>query len=527
LLLGTQDISDRSMAIFEKRGGDMSDSFETTFTSWMNNGPTTPPTIGNGDKYVTLQLGLDIYPQEIGFQLRVRDRSATNISRNDADDGEIVVFRPQGYYANRVKELVYEQIELPTLPPNMERDFIFIISDQYGDGLCCDWGSEEVSPGYSIYEGEATEENLILSSEMKDIGRELKYFTLPSEQRGPAPTIAPTEETSSEAVAIEVSLSFSDPSGSSRFFIEDVSTGNRIVNYPCSPNVGTTRTYSIPTGVYSFTIDEECGKIGSSPYTMEYEVKLQGKNPNRPPLLQGSRQGSDTFMVLGNDVPTIPMSLEFTTSVDPSSFSYYVKRLDILEADAYLMQVPTFSLSADTFYIQALSIQQGGLYRIALEGVTQTSIVNSEVIMKIGDESYPIRFPGLQTSEEQYIKFLAGSLPSVSPEGPSLTLRVKYDNAPLDFEYVLLESGGDGETATARTFGARKLPNHRIYAFGPKNETLVASLSLKEHVEILPLPSYSGEKTFTLLLSDSGGDGREYDACVFMPYNIFHTHSWL
>jgi hypothetical protein len=515
------------MAIFEKRGGDMSDSFEITFTSWMNNGLTTPPTIGNGDKYITLQLGLDTFPAEIGYQLRVRDRSATDISRNNADDGQILVFRPQGYYANRVKELVYEQIVLPTLPPNMERDFIFIISDQYGDGLCCDWGSEEVSPGYSIYEGEATEENLILSSEMKDRGRELQYFTLPSEQRGPAPTIAPTEEASSETVAIEVSLSFSDLSGSSRFFIEDVSNGNRIVNYPCSPNVGMTRTYSIPTGVYSFTIDEECGKIGSSPYTMEYQVKLQGKDPKRPPLLQGSRQGSNTFMVLGNEVPTIPMSLEFTTSVDPSSFSYYVKRLDMLEADAYLMQVPSFSLNADTFYIQTLSIQQGGLYRIALEGVTQTSIVNSEVIMKIGDESYPIKFPGLQTSEEQSIKFLAGSLPSVSPEGPSLTLRIKYDNAPLDFEYVLLESGDDGETAIARSFGARKLPNHRIYAFGPKNETLVASLSMKEHVEILPLPSYSGEKTFTLLLSDSGGDGREYHACICVPYNIFRTHSWL
>lgn len=515
VLLGTQDTTDRSKAILESRGSDMKQSLEITFTSWeKNNEATLPPIFTDNDKYVTIQLGLDSYPQEIGYQLRVRDRSVVEISRNDdnSEDGQIVVFRPQGSFANRVKEVVYEQVELPVLPPNMERDFIFIITDQYGDGLCCDWGSEQVNPGYSIYEGDALPANLILSSQMKDNGREIKYFALPSEQKGPALTLSPTQDLDSELVAIEVSLSFDDPSGSSRFFMEDVVTGDRLVNYPCSPNIGATITYSIPPGAYNFTIDRDCGKTGTSPYTMDYEVKLQGRNPNRPPLLKGNREGSDTFIVLGDDDPTIGMSLEFTTGSDPSTFAYSLQRLDIVQADAFVTQVPSLSLNANNFYIQALSIEQGGLYRIMLNGVTDSSILNGEVIMKIGDESYPIRFPGVQPSEDQSIKFLAGSLPAISPEGPTLTLKVQYDGRPLDFEYILLEHDGDEETAVvSRSFGTsrRSLPDHEIYAFGPKDETLVATLASQEHVEILRLPSYAGEKTFTLLLSDSGGDGRE------------------
>jgi hypothetical protein len=245
---------------------------------------------------------------------------------------------------------------------------------------------------------------------------------------------------------------------------------------------------------------------------MEYEVRLQGGGANRPPLLQGTKPGTDTFVVWGEEaqIETMEMSLEFTTSSDPSSFNHYIKRLDVVEDDAFLAQVSKFSLEANRYYMQSLSISKGGLYRVALQGVTESALVNSQVMLKIGDKSYPITFPGLRPSEEQYIKFLAGSLPSVSTDGPSLMLRIVYDNDPLDLEYVLFEETGNiGDTATSRGVSGRKMTRNRIYAFGPQNETLVSGLAGQEHIEILPLPSYAGEKTFTLLLSDSGGDGRK------------------
>lgn len=517
VLLGTMDVNERDKAILERRGGDMKDFFEVTFTSWetSDQAATDPPAVGNGEPFLTIALGFDLYPQEIGWQLRVLDRSLIDFSRTEEEDGEIVAFRPIGFYSDRARETVFDQVAIPQLPPNGERDFIFIITDVHGDGMCCDWGNELVDPGYSIYEGEASAQNLILSSKMKDTNREIKYFDLPGESKEPASTSPPTPGIAeSSAVNLEISLAFTERGGSSSFYIEDAATGNRVVNYPCSPNLGTTRTYSIPSGVYTFAISNDCGKVGSISSEMEYTVRLQGAGSNRSPLLQGSKPGTDTFVVWGEEaqVETMEMSLEFTTSSDPSSLNYYIKRLDVPEDDAFLAQVAKFSLEPNRYYIQSLSIQKGGLYRVALEGVTESALVNSQVMLKIGDKSYPISFPGLRPSEEQYIKFLAGSLPSVSTDGPSLMLRIVYDNDPLDLEYVLFEetgSGNGGDTATSRAASARKMTRNRIYAFGPQDETLVSGLAGQEHIEILPLPSYAGEKTFTLLLSDSGGDGRK------------------
>ncbi|CAJ1954834.1 unnamed protein product [Cylindrotheca closterium] len=512
VLLGTMDVNERDKAILERRGGDMKESFEVTFTSWENsNQATEAPAVGSGESFLTIALGFDLYPQEIGWQLRVRDRSLIDFSRSEEEDGEIVAFRPIGYYSDRARETVFDQVAIPQLPLNGERDFIFIITDDHGDGMCCDWGNELVEPGYSIYEGDASAQNLILSSKMKDTSREIKYFDLPSERKQPASTNAPTQDSvETSAVNLEISLAFSERGGSSSFYIEDSTTGNRVVNYPCSPNIGTTRTYSIPSGVYTFAISNDCGKVGSVSSEMEYAVRLQGAGDNRPPLLQGTKPGIDTFVVWGEEaqVETMEMSLEFTTNSDPSSFNHYIKRLDVEEDDAFLAQVSKFSLEPNRYYMQSLSISKGGLYRVALQGVTESALVNSQVMLKIGDKSYPITFPGLRPSEEQYIKFLAGSLPSVSTDGPSLMLRIVYDNDPLDLEYVLFEETGNGEdTATSRAVSGRKMRRNRVYAFGPQNETLVSSLAGQEHIEILPLPSYAGEKTFTLLLSDSGGDG--------------------
>ncbi|KAL3929865.1 MAG: hypothetical protein SGBAC_012022 [Bacillariaceae sp.] len=517
VLLGTMDVNERDKAILERRGGDMKDFFEVTFTSWetSNQAATDPPAVGNGEPFLTIALGFDLYPQEIGWQLRVLDRSPIDYSRTEGEDGEIVAFRPIGFYSDRLRETVFDQVAIPQLPPNGERGFIFIITDKHGDGMCCDWGNEQVEPGYSIYEGEASSQNLILSSKMKDTSREIKHFDLPSERKEPASTSPPTPGIAeSSAVNLEISLAFTERGGSSSFYIEDAATGNRVVNYPCSINLGTTRTYSIPSGVYTFAISNDCGKVGSTSSEIEYTVRLQGAGPNRSPLLQGSKPGTDTFVVWGEEaqVETMEMSLEFTTSSDPSSLNYYIKRLDVLEDDAFLAQVAKFSLEANRYYIQSLSIEKFGLYRVALEGVTESALVNSQVMLKIGEKSYPITFPGLRPSEEQYIKFSAGSLPSVSTDGPSLMLRIVYDNDPLDLEYVLFEeigSANGGDTATSRAGSARKMTRNRIYAFGPQDETLVSGLAGQEHIEILPLPTYAGEKTFTLLLSDAGGDGRK------------------
>jgi hypothetical protein len=519
VLLGTQiaDTSDIENTILflggPKLGQQMTDSFDITFISEINGDSTVTSPPEDDEPYITLELRLDVYPEEVGVQLRTRD--LVSISRSSpAEDGEIVFFRNQGYYADKKDETVYETIALPKLDLGAQREFIFIVTDGYGDGLCCDYLSGGVIPGYSIYDGNSSNGNLILTSKMKEKDREVKYFTLPSEQLVPvpSPSIAPTvlQTISADIMNVQVTLSYSGgyAEGESRFYIDEIMTGDRMASHPCTSNANTIRRYTLPSGMYTFAL-ESCSKGGTLQGTLKYEVKMIGVNPNRPPLLEGSSYGSESFMIVGNDVPTIPMSIEFTTGDDPASLTYYVKRLDVIETDSYLTQVAKFSLSPNQLYIHSLSVQNGGLYRIAFEDVTAGCLEGNELKLNIGKQSYPIKFPGDDLTENRHVKFLAGSLPTIQSDAPFLTLRVKFDQDPLEFEYVLLES--DSEAVTLHNSqDSRKMPDHRIYAFGPMNETLVSTMPMKERVEILRLPTYSGDKQFTILFTDSGGDGREY-----------------
>jgi len=510
VLLGTTvpDTSDTEHTIMflGAKGGKLLGSRDITFLS-------SSLLEGNENEFITLELRLGFYPNEIGFQLRVRDVIETASRSSSKDEGQVVFFRAPGFYANQGEKTVYEKIQLPKLVPGMQREFIFIITDYFGDGLCCHGGVQgDVIPGYSLYEGDASSGDLILTSKMKDTDREVQYFTLPSEQLFPVdpPTSAPTvlQPTSTDTLNIKISLSYNGDSsvGNSRFYIEDVITGERMATYPCSSNDDRAQTYGLPSGAYRLTL-EPCAKAVILQGQVNYQVSLLGVNPNRPPLLDGSGYGSEGFMLVG-DVSTIPLSVEFTTGGNPAPFNYYIKRLDIIEADTYLTQVAKFTMQPNQLYIHALSLQEGGLYRIAFEDVTDECLQGSELTLNIGKQSYPIKFPGRLESENRHIKFLAGALPSVQADGPYLTLRLKYDQDPLDFEYVLLEIGGEEEeTAVARSGTARTLPDNRIYAFGPMNETLISTLAMKEHIDILRLPSYSGDKRFTILLTDSGGDG--------------------
>ena len=99
--------------------------------------------------------------QEIGLQLRASNPESA-VERQSSREDTVVFFRPPRYYEKYVDQLVREKILLPAPNPGANRQYSFIISDSYGDGLCCD-SVGNLEPGYTLWEGDPEEGKVVVS----------------------------------------------------------------------------------------------------------------------------------------------------------------------------------------------------------------------------------------------------------------------------------------------------------------------------------------------------------------------------
>jgi hypothetical protein len=108
--------------------------------------------------------------------------------------------------------------------------------------------------------------------------------------------------------------------------------------------------------------------------------------------------------------------------------------------------------------------------------------------------SYKVDGLGLQ---EWQVKLFAG-MPLVTPENAkTLDLRIQFDRFPHEVEWILVGSPAEGP---------RSLRDQEVVAYGPL-ELYSQSLENSEHIESIPLPAFSGEKRYTMIVTDSEGDG--------------------
>ena len=128
LFLGATNTDDTSRIIFES-GGDFKAGVDHSFIATFNNEPTAAPVI-DGDSFLTLELRFDLYPEELGLQLRMRN-SETAVERQNNREDSIIFFRPPRYYASYVDQSVVETIPIPTSSPGASRDYSLIVTDRY------------------------------------------------------------------------------------------------------------------------------------------------------------------------------------------------------------------------------------------------------------------------------------------------------------------------------------------------------------------------------------------------------------
>ena len=500
LFLGTTNTDDETTLIWNQNGdfeGGIDYSFMASLTGGNNNEPT--PTPIPSDYYLTLQLNMDWYPEEIGLQLRMDDPD-TATERRATDT--VVFFRPPRYYTGYKDVVVVEQIPIPRAAVGTTREYTFIITDSYGDGLCCE-SVGKLETGYSLYEGDPSDGIEIISSRLQATGREVTSFVLD----------APSSSTSSPtAVDIVVTIQLDEDAEETGFYIQN-KAGTKVVDFPIGTYANQNdmlveEAVRLEIGVYTFTIVDgySDGLKGDNTF---YNVRLKDRG-DRPALLTGSgkffeEEESQIFIVEGVRA-TYPLNIQFTTDSKPEEFGLTVKRLDLVGADALTASVPQGSYTTSK-QAQSVSVmlEEGGLYRILFEDLGENGI-DSRITIVIGSTNDPrsisYSVAGDEIGKTFQVKLFAGALPPTPSDANSLELRVLMDQFPHEVEWILLSS-------TSKAVDIKAFPKTEVIAYGP-GQLYSQNLANTELVETIPLPGWSGERTLTMIITDSEGDGGMY-----------------
>lgn len=522
LFLGTTDIEDSSRMIFENKGT-FEGSLEFSFISSFETDSTSPPNF-SGELFLTLELRLDLYPEEIGFQLRAKNAD-TAISRQNGEDA-VIFFRPPRYYADRARQTVTEIIPLPSIRPGALREFTFIITDSHGDGLCCSWsGDGGALPGYTLYERGPGLGQVLFTSNMEDVDREVRTFAiegLPLD--GDGQTLRPTEPL--PTVDIKVTITLDGYPTETGFFIEDM-TGNRVVDRPpgtfSTPNAIMEEVLTLEIGVYKFLIVDsyENGLERDDSY---YRLDIVGED-DRPALLTGTgrfnTQESKVF-VLEGETASVQLEIEFSTDTKPAEFGFFIRRLDLPAPEALVADAPAGSfLTPNEKTTVSLLIRKGGLYLIVFDDSGRDGI-GGNILVKVGakldSKTYSVDFSNQPSWQ---LKFLSGDLPATHDKAKMLDLRVKFDQFPQEFNWILV---ANVNIDLLYNLG-RSLQEQEVVAFS--NQLYSQDLENQEIEEAIALPDHIGEKSFTMIITDSEGDGICCDFDSGGPVDLFHEENLL
>lgn len=507
LYLGNTNVDDSSGMIFESDGNFVA-GVDHTFIAVPLDGTTSAPVMPS-EAHLTLELRMDLYPAEVSVQLRMHADEASLSRQTDRGD-PIVFFRPPGYYKDRVNEVVTERIAIPAGTPGERRTFTFIITDRYGDGLCCA-SMGELEAGYTIYEGDRSTDRVIVQSKFEQLGREVQVFIIDS--NGMDGTDSEPLEFPGTSIVVKVTINLDFYPDETGFYIDD-DTGRRVVDVPpgtySEQNGIVTEVVTLENGLYTFTILDVFGD-GLNRADCFYMLEVVDERI-QPPLLIGTgafaSRESQAFLLEG-EAAQYPMSIHIPTGTKPRDFGIFIYRLDLIGADALIASIVRGSDEyANEQIVESLAITEGGLYRIVFENTAKGAVGGIRIIL--GDANpdasnaieYTTRAEDTQDSRRWHMKFYAGVPPSPTANiGNTLTLRARFDRFPNEIEWILVANNN----FTLQASSQRQV-ERQVIAFGPA-AVYGPDLGNAMYEEKIIVPEHTGNKSFTLIVTDSGKDG--------------------
>jgi len=503
LFLGTSDVEDETKKIFEA-GGDFKGGVDFSFLA--NADPKSRESlVVHSDDFVTLKLYLDMYPGEIAFQVRAKN-AETAIDRQSNQDSTVIFFRPPRYYSDYANQTVTEQIPIPLPGPGTSRDFILIVTDSFADGLCCN-ANQTNKTGYTLFNGDPTKGQILVDSSFIGVAREVNTFSIESPEQNDSDNNEDLNSAEAkDLIDIKVTITLDKFPDETGFYIEDAA-GFRVADFPAGMYKNLDQlveeVVTLSAGFYTFTITDVYGD-GINRDGSYYRIDVVGSDTSHPPVIAGNglfvTEKSHAFVLEGKSA-TYPMTVKFTTDEKPEEFSFVVKRLDTPGKDALVSSFPkgTFQ-EKSTSVTETIMVKERSLYRVIFEDAGKDGMGGQiEVIMGSdsadGFNAQSFTIDGTDLSADQ-IKVYAGQPPVSTPDSISLDLRIKFDKFPHEVEWILV---AQEDTSSSNR-------EEEVIAYGPI-EPYSETLADKEHVETILLPDFEGERVFSIIVSDTAGDG--------------------
>jgi len=434
LFLGTDDVGDESKTIYSTNG-DFNRGMDFSFLTSMGNQEIIDIPMIPRENFLTLELYFDLYPGEVGIQLRVYDDDVV-VERQTRQD-TVIFFRPPRFYSDYVNERVTERIPIIFPTQGARMDFTLIVTDSFSDGLCCTSNKTEQA-GYRLYYDDPVLGDLLIDSLFEEVGREVTSFSVFGPRGSDIFDVWPQDETE-DLIDVKITITLDTFPDETGFYIAN-EFGFKVAEFP--PGTyrdldGVVEEYlTLSRGVYNFTITDVFGDGINRADNSFYRIDAVG-GVDRLPIVAGSglfvSQKTYIFALEGR-IAQYPMTIKFTTDEKPEDLAFSVKRLDSLESDAFVASAPKGSYIQQGKQIsETIMVVEGGLYRIFFEKATgnvEADAGQIEIVMGAETTSnvrtYTMNTNELSTSR---LKVYAGHL-STEVDGILLDLRLSFDQFP-------------------------------------------------------------------------------------------------
>jgi len=511
--LDTTDPYDADKIIIASKG-DFGFGAEHTFLASLEDGQTTngwdTPTDG---PFLTLQLQFDGYPGEIGWILRSDLGESSTARIESRQTSNTVAFRPPRHYnATMAGKLVTETIAVPA----ENAEYTFILTDSFGDGLCCESGAGS----YNLWKGPPEDNVLLASGDAQGLSREVSDFTLtftPSAASPPnTPSSTPAPAVPLPTVDVRIDIQFDSYPEETGWRIRDADMNEIMKISPgtyTEANAKVEEVIQLESGrSYLFTMldnfgDGMCCNNGDGSYRVYVEDDL---------VAFGNEFETDQTQrfVIGNDYP---VNIVIGTDLYAAEIAWYLTRLDLDEGIANVaISLYEYADQTSTIVTDNVIGEEGGIYRFVIldsgsdgtccqygdgfyrifVGDADTSNNNDAVVFSRGD-LYKDRAEHIFMAQWPQ---LSDTLPS---DSPVLTLEITFDEYPQDVVYILKADDVDDGVAASRSASQQS-----VIAFGPQEpySPSLAGQTISIEVKIAQIPP-GATRGFTFLFIDTQNDG--------------------
>jgi len=437
----------------------------------------------------------------------------TSIHREEDRSDTIIFFRPPHHYKDRVNEIVTERISIPQTAPGATRQFSFIITDRYGDGMCCTWNGE-LETGYTLYEGDPSSDNVIVNSKFESVGREIKTFHVNGDKvDGINSSEMKIKEASIQIKATIMLDAYPDETG---FFVTD-SSGKRVVYVPpgtfTEKNGVVEKLFALPAGLYAFTIIDTFGD-GMNRDDSAYMLDILGDS-SRPAILTGTgdfRGGESQTFLLEGDEARYPLHINMKAGRKPNDFCFSIYRIDLIDSVATIASRSkgAYKLAYEDIS-ESLLVTRGALYRIVFEnayfGVTGKIRINlgsSDPNLYKAIE-YTVDTADTQNSQRWQVKMYADEpIFSTGNDATMLTLQIQPDRFPGQIEWIILSNHNNTTARRPSFYNAQE--KNEIIAYGPSALHNEVPDSGVRH-EIIMIPRSNGNQSYSLIVTGAENNG--------------------